>query len=229
MSSLFSPFDPVAARFLIPINWIGVNIRILLLPSYFWVRKNHTKTVWSKITKYVDREFKAILGRIRIPGSTFIFVRLFTFLGLINFTGLMPYIFPVSRHLVFSVSLALPLWIGHITLSWIKQPNYILAHLVPLGTPKALLPFIVLIELISRIIRPLTLSVRLAANIIAGHLLLALIGGLGSELNSSLVRLLLIGLMLLCLLERAVAVIQAYVFRILSTLYVREVQSKNLY
>ena len=90
-----------------------------------------------------------------------------------------------------------------------------LAHLVPLGTPYPLMPFIVLIELVSSLIRPGTLAVRLAANMVAGHLLLTLIGSLAPRLGIALLLGLLRGLVLLITLECAVALIQSYVFRIL--------------
>jgi F-type H+-transporting ATPase subunit a len=98
-----------------------------------------------------------------------------------------------------------------------------LAHLVPLGTPGVLIPFIVLIETVSNVIRPGTLAVRLAANMIAGHLLLVLLGNQGPSITFSLLRVLLVTQILLLTLERAVAVIQSYVFAVLATLYSREV------
>jgi F-type H+-transporting ATPase subunit a len=98
-----------------------------------------------------------------------------------------------------------------------------LAHLVPLGTPPVLIPFMVLIETVSNVIRPGTLAVRLAANMIAGHLLLVLLGNQGPSLSSSLLRILLVTQILLLTLESAVAIIQSYVFAVLATLYSREV------
>lgn len=98
-----------------------------------------------------------------------------------------------------------------------------LAHLVPLGTPTVLIPFMVLIETISNVIRPGTLAVRLAANMIAGHLLLVLLGNQGVVVSSYILGVLLFVQILLLTLERAVAVIQAYVFAVLSTLYSSEV------
>ena len=98
-----------------------------------------------------------------------------------------------------------------------------LAHLVPLGTPAVLMPFMVLIETIRNVIRPGTLAVRLAANIIAGHLLLVLLGNQGPSISSSLLGVLLLTQILLLTLESAVAIIQSYVFAVLATLYSREV------
>jgi F-type H+-transporting ATPase subunit a len=83
----------------------------------------------------------------------------------------------------------------------------------------------VLIELVRRVIRPLTLSVRLAANIVAGHLLLTLLRVNTPSISMSLIILVIGSLTILCLLETAVAVIQAYVFRVLRTLYLNEVNS----
>jgi F-type H+-transporting ATPase subunit a len=98
-----------------------------------------------------------------------------------------------------------------------------LAHCVPLGTPPVLIPFMVLIETISNLIRPGTLAVRLAANIIAGHLLLVLLGNQGPNLTSAFLTVLIVTQILLLVLESAVAVIQSYVFAVLATLYSREV------
>jgi F-type H+-transporting ATPase subunit a len=97
------------------------------------------------------------------------------------------------------------------------------AHLVPQGTLSVLIPFIVCIETISNVIRPGTLAVRLTANIIAGHLLLTLIGNTGNSLSSIILSILLISQVALLILESAVAIIQSYVFAVLSTLYSREV------
>lgn len=98
------------------------------------------------------------------------------------------------------------------------------AHLVPQGTPSVLIPFIVLIETISNVIRPGTLAVRLAANIIAGHLLLTLLGNTGPSITSSIIlSVLIFSQILLLTLEAAVAIIQSYVFAVLRTLYTGEI------
>jgi F-type H+-transporting ATPase subunit a len=84
------------------------------------------------------------------------------------------------------------------------------------------MPIIVIIETVRNIIRPITLSIRLAANIVAGHLLLTLLGSQGPRLRLINLIFLIIGLYLLLLLEVAVACIQSYVFTILSSLYLNE-------
>jgi len=131
-------------------------------------------------------------------------------------------VFTRRRHISFTLTLALPLWLGRMVLSIIYQYNRLLAHLVPVGTPRFLIPVIVIIETVRNVIRPLTLSIRLAANIVAGHLLLTLLGSQGPLLRLFNLSLLIIGLFLLLLLEVAVACIQSYVFTILSSLYLNE-------
>jgi len=156
-------------------------------------------------------------------------MRLFSAIIIINFLGLMPYIFPSSGHLPLAASLSLPLWLGHIAYSWAVQPTFILAHLVPAGSPYGLMPLIVIIELLRSVIRPIRLSVRLVANIVAGHLLITLLRSSVTPETSALVFITAIfGLSLLRCLETAVALIQAYVFRVLSTIYVREVNTSAL-
>lgn len=99
------------------------------------------------------------------------------------------------------------------------------AHLVPQRTPNVLIPFIVLIESIRNIIRPGTLAVRLTANMIAGHLLITLLGNQTAE-RTGIVLIILINVQLLLItLEIAVSVIQSYVFTVLITLYTREIHS----
>jgi F-type H+-transporting ATPase subunit a len=108
-----------------------------------------------------------------------------------HFLGLFPYIFNRTRHLILTLSLALPLWIRFIIYGWINNTYHIFIHLVLQGTPNILIPFIVCIETIRILIRPGTLAVRLTANVVAGHLLSALLGNNRASLNYSLVRVLI--------------------------------------
>lgn len=183
----------------------------------------------ARLFTYIKQEFTAVskpFGSGVTVSSTLI---LFTLIIVANFAGLLPYVFPGSGHLPYAISLAIPLWVGHYILRWVKQPEIILTHLVPSGSPPALMPLIVVIELVSGLIRPLTLSIRLVANIIAGHLLLTLLrSGIGPTTVWPLFIVALLCLIVLRCLETAVALIQAYVFRVLSTLYLAEVESVNL-
>jgi len=180
------------------------------------------------VSKLVLLELQAIFGSLAAPGSFLIFISLFSFIIMTNFLGLIPYVFTSSSHLSFTLALALPLWLGRIVYRIRLQFNINMAHLVPVGTPGALMPIMVLIETVRSIIRPGTLAVRLAANIVAGHLLLVLLGSQGANLRGLLLLGLMVALVALLTLECAVACIQAYVFTILSSLYINEHSSLSI-
>lgn len=221
ISSLFSSFDPCSS---IPFsrNWLRRFIRILILFRIYWVNPNRIIVIFNKISLTLHNEFKVLLGTKNL-GITLIFISLLIFIACNNFMGLYPYIFTRSRHIAITLSLSLPLWVCFIMYGWINHTNHIFSHLVPQRTPGILIPFIVLIETISNFIRPGTLAVRLAANIIAGHLLITLLGNQTSSANRILVVFLLLTQVTLLTLESAVAIIQSYVFAVLTTLYSREV------
>lgn len=106
-----------------------------------------------------------------------------------------------------------------------NQPNHALAHLLPEGTPTLLIPILIIIETISLFIRPLALGVRLTANLTAGHLLIQLIATAAFVLLPLIPTVAILTsalLLLLTLLEVAVAIIQAYVFVLLLSLYLQE-------
>nr|YP_009116246.1 ATP synthase F0 subunit 6 [Euastacus spinifer]AJD22590.1 ATP synthase F0 subunit 6 [Euastacus spinifer] len=222
MTSLFSIFEPSSSILSIHLNWISTFIGLYFIPMFYWVSPSRWSILWSLIIKTLHNEFKPIL-KLSNLSSSLLFISLFSFILFNNFMGLLPYIFTSSSHLAMTLSLALPLWLSFILFGWINHTQHMFAHLVPQGTPSILMPFMVLIETISNIIRPGTLAIRLAANMIAGHLLLSLLGNMGPLMPSSLVFLLIFSQILLLMLESAVAIIQSYVFAVLSTLYASEV------
>lgn len=220
ITNLFSIFDPTTSYFL-SINWISPIICILVTPLIYWTSPSNINIVWIKIIKRLTTEINAILKNNRIK-NTFLIISLIIIIILINFFSLTPYIFTSSAHLTFRASLRLPLWIRFMVYGWTQHTQNIFTHLVPQGTPPVLIPFMVLIETTRNVIRPLTLAVRLTANIIAGHLLLTLLSSTGSSLNILLLIIILLIQCLLLRLEIRVALIQAYVFSILRTLYCSE-------
>jgi len=223
ITNLFSVFDPSTTIFNLSLNWLRTFLGLLFIPYSFWLIPSRYHIIWNSILLTLHKEFKTLLGPSGHNGRTFIFISLFRLILYNNFLGLFPYIFTRTSHLTLTLALALPLWLSFIIYGWLNHTKHIFAHLVPEGTPSVLIPFIVCIETIRNIIRPGTLAVRLAANIIAGHLLLTLLGNTGPSLTYSIVSLLLIGQIALLILESAVAIIQSYVFAVLRTLYSREV------
>nr|AND96646.1 ATP synthase F0 subunit 6 [Eurysternus inflexus] len=222
MTNLFSSFDP-STYLNTSLNWTSTLLGLLFIPSMFWLIPSRYNYLWNKIILTLHNEFKILLGNNNIKGSTLMFISLFSMIMFNNFLGLFPYIFTSTSHLTLTLSMALPLWLSFMLYGWINNTMHMFAHLVPQGTPPVLMPFMVCIETISNMIRPGTLAVRLTANMIAGHLLLTLLGNTGSSLSLILINLLIIVQLLLILLESAVAIIQSYVFAVLSTLYSSEV------
>nr|AKF78359.1 ATP synthase F0 subunit 6 [Nothancyla verreauxi] len=223
MTNLFSMFDPSTSIMNFSLNWMSSLLGIIMLPYMYWLIPNRFTFLWNKILITLHNEFKTLLGSTGHMGSTFIFISTFSFIVFNNFMGLFPYIFTSSSHMTMTLTLALPLWLSFMLYGWINHTNHMFAHLVPQGTPSVLMPFMVCIETISNFIRPGTLAVRLAANMIAGHLLLTLLGSTGPSMNLLLINFLLITQIALLTLESAVAIIQSYVFAVLSTLYSSEV------
>nr|YP_005089104.1 ATP6 gene product [Liriomyza huidobrensis]AEO51714.1 ATP synthase F0 subunit 6 [Liriomyza huidobrensis]AFL93374.1 ATP synthase F0 subunit 6 [Liriomyza huidobrensis] len=223
MTNLFSVFDPSSSIFNFSLNWMSTFLGILLIPTSYWLMPTRYTIIWNSMTTTLHKEFKTLLGPMSNQGSTFIFISLFTMILFNNFMGLFPYIFTSTSHLTLTLSLALPLWIAFMMYGWFNHTQHMFAHLVPQGTPAILMPFMVCIETISNMIRPGTLAVRLSANMIAGHLLMTLLGNTGPSMSLILINVLLITQLALLTLESAVAIIQSYVFAVLSTLYSSEV------
>nr|ANJ70320.1 ATP synthase F0 subunit 6 [Athous haemorrhoidalis] len=222
MTNLFSTFDPSTSTNL-SLNWLSAVLGLIFLPTMFWLIPSRINFMWIKITSTLHNEFKILLKINKMKGTTLIFISLFSFILFNNFLSLFPYIFSSTSHITLTLSLALPLWTSFMIYGWINNTMHMFAHLVPQGTPPVLMPFMVCIETISNIIRPGTLAIRLTANMIAGHLLLTLLGNTGTSLSLLMINLLLMTQILLLILESAVAIIQSYVFSILSTLYSSEV------
>lgn len=219
--NLFSSFDP-SSNFNLSLNWLRSLIGLLIIPPLFWAIPSRLRIFWIKIIFSLHTEFKTLIST-KYQGRTIIFVSLFSFILFNNFLGLFPYIFTSTSHLILTLALALPIWIRFIIYGWINNTIHMFAHLIPQGTPPILIPFIVCIESIRNIIRPGTLAIRLSANIIAGHLLMTLLGNTGPSLSLIILNILLIIQILLLILESAVSIIQSYVFTVLSTLYSREI------
>nr|QAU54273.1 ATP synthase F0 subunit 6 [Desmopachria sp. ITV9392]QPA36188.1 ATP synthase F0 subunit 6 [Desmopachria sp. RRMO-2020]QPA36201.1 ATP synthase F0 subunit 6 [Desmopachria sp. RRMO-2020]QPA36214.1 ATP synthase F0 subunit 6 [Desmopachria sp. RRMO-2020]QPA36227.1 ATP synthase F0 subunit 6 [Desmopachria sp. RRMO-2020] len=223
MTNLFSSFDPTTNIMNLSLNWLSTSMGILLIPMYYWFIPTRIMMIWIMIINILHKEFKTLLGPFNYKGSTLLFISLFSFILFNNFLGLFPYLYTSSSHMSMTLSLALPLWLSFMLFGWINNTQHMFAHLVPQGTPPLLMPFMVCIETISNMIRPGTLAVRLAANMIAGHLLLTLLGNTGSKMSFLMLSILIFIQFLLLTLEFAVSIIQSYVFAILSTLYSSEV------
>nr|YP_009485738.1 ATP synthase F0 subunit 6 [Canthesancus helluo]AVZ00874.1 ATP synthase F0 subunit 6 [Canthesancus helluo] len=225
MTNLFSTFDP-ATSINLSLNWTSTFIGFIIMPMSFWMTPSRFNSLIKTVSFKLHTEFKMLLGN-STSGFSIIFISLFFFILWNNMMGLLPYVFTSSSHLVFTMTLAMPLWLSLMIFGWVNHTQHMFAHLIPEGSPAALMPFMVCIETISNIIRPGSLAVRLTANMIAGHLLMCLLGNNMTNMTSSMIPLIMSIQIMLMLFETAVSIIQAYVFSVLSTLYTSEVAYEN--
>nr|YP_006883516.1 ATP synthase F0 subunit 6 [Takydromus wolteri]AFN87682.1 ATPase 6 [Takydromus wolteri] len=209
--------------------FIPLLIPALLLPIMLWFTttrfiQNRYSTIQSALLSTVTKQ---MMMPISTKGHkwTGTLMTLLLLLVMINTLGLLPYTFTPTTQLSMNMALALPAWLMTILTGLRNQPTMTLGHLLPEGTPTPLIPMLVLIETTSLFIRPIALGVRLTANLTAGHLLIQLTSTAVISLISTMpltASMTFIVLILLTCLEMAVALIQAYVFVLLLTLYLQE-------
>nr|YP_010274435.1 ATP synthase F0 subunit 6 [Ricania simulans]UJT96879.1 ATP synthase F0 subunit 6 [Ricania simulans] len=215
MTSLFSSFDPSTSS--LQLNWIMMFSTLIIMPMNFWLKKSRISMMKKKIETKLNEEFNnATNHKEMILMST----SLFFLISINNVTGIFPYNFTSTSHMAMSMSLALPMWLIFMIYGWSKFTNSMFKHLLPSGTPSMIMPMMILIETTGNIIRPISLSVRLTANMIAGHLLMTLLGNMNE--NKTLLLILPMQIVL-TMFESSIAFIQAYVFSTLITLYSSEI------
>lgn len=224
---IISFFDQFLSPSLIGIPLIALAILIPWLifptPSSRWLNNRLiTLQAW-----FINRFIYQLIQPINLGGHKWavLFTALILFLITINLLGLLPYTFTPTTQLSLNIAFALPLWLTTVIIGILNQPTIALGHLLPEGTPTPLVPVLIIIETISLFIRPLALGVRLTANLTAGHLLIQLIATAAFVLLTIIPTVALLTslvLFLLTILEVAVAIIQAYVFILLLSLYLQE-------
>nr|AKJ76818.1 ATP synthase F0 subunit 6 [Cophosaurus texanus] len=209
----------------IPLILIAIIMPLLIiLPDSNRLIMNRLSTLQMWMVKTFTKQLMLPIG---ISGHKWASMLLAITLLLIslNLVGLLPYTFTPTTQLSMNMALAVPMWLTTVLIGMRNQPTIALGHLLPEGTPTPLIPILIIIETISLFIRPLALGVRLTANLTAGHLLIQLISTAAFVLMPSMTltaSTAFIILLLLTGLEIAVAMIQAYVFVLLLSLYLQE-------
>lgn len=151
----------------------------------------------------------------------FIFT-LFMFILFGNIMGLVPGAFTITSHIIVTFAMAAVVFVGVTIIGFARHGLHFLGYFVPQGAPVWLMPLMIPIEVISYFIRPMSLSVRLFANMVAGHIMLAVVGGFVVGLGIWLGWAPLAFIVAIFALELLVAVLQAYVFSILSCIYLND-------
>ena len=175
---------------------------------------------------FVAKMISDTAGSKAKPYFPFIF-SLFMFVLFCNMVGMLPYSFTVTSHIIVTFFLAAVVFIGVTIIGFIKHGFKYLELFVPKGVPIILLPIIVIIEIISYLSRPVSLSVRLFANMMAGHTMLKVFGGFVISLGLLGGWLPLSFSVALTGLEILVAFLQAYVFAILTCIYLNDALNLN--
>ena len=170
---------------------------------------------------FIGKMINDTAGKKAKPYFPFIF-SLFIFVLFCNMIGMLPYSFTVTSHIIVTLAFAMFIFIGVTILGFVIHGFKYLKIFVPSGVPIVLLPIIMIIEIISYLSRPISLSVRLFANMMAGHTMLKVFGGFVISLGLVAGWLPLTFSVALTGLEILVAFLQAYVFAILTCIYLND-------
>jgi ATP synthase subunit 6 len=189
-----------------------------LIPSNYQFVFDKAYNHWaSVVSENLGEEYKFF---------TYPLFSLFSFILGINLLGFFLFTFPPTTHISITFGLAVSLWLGIIILGVYKFKSSYFSIFMPSGAPLGLAPLLILIELASHISRPVALGMRLAANLTAGHILLAILGDFGIKLlliSSSLPSFFpILIIVFMVILEIGVLVIQAYVFTLLLLIYLKD-------
>ena len=209
-ASLFMVISSLAILLLL---FLGTKKKLLVPSKIQFV----TEMSYTFIAKMINDT----AGHNAKPFFPFIFT-LFMFVLFCNMVGMLPYSFTVTSHIIVTFMFAAMVFVGVTIIGFIKHGIKYLELFVPKGVPIVLLPLIVVIEIISYLSRPVSLSVRLFANMMAGHTMLKVFGGFVISLGLLGGWLPLSFSVALTGLEILVAFLQAYVFAILTCIYLND-------
>lgn len=217
-NNIFSIFDPSSSY--VSTNWIIIFLLPIIIKKR--IKKKIAKVTYiaKTIAIFIGKEIDQITEK-KIKFTNPIFIVVFFLLLTINTIAIFPFNFTPTAHISIRFSIRVTIWGSTILFGWKNHFNEIIAHLTPMGTPNALINFIVVIETISSLIRPITLSIRLSANIVAGHLLMSLLSSFSMN-NNTYTLLSGVPIALLIILEIGVALVQSYVLMTLLLLYQNE-------
>ncbi len=224
IANIFLRLDPFICRrfsfrefyFYLPVFLI---IRYLTTP--FWVGGSAIQSSIVTLSSTLVPSWMETTRR-KVKGLNHLLIRLFIVIFSFNLVSLFPYVLAYSAHLRLSVTLAIPLWLSLLSSGWIKNAKVAGGRLVPYGAPIALTPFLCVLETVRLFIRPVSLSLRLAVNIRAGHCFLSFIRQLLIAIYFSSIIYMMPILVIhvgYFILEIGISLIQAYIFTTLLALY----------
>ncbi len=238
------PIHQFEIQNIVPIKMFGMDLSftnaslfmVIILAAVWFLMVYGTRNrelVPSKLQSAAEMSYEFVANTIRGTAGNdgmrffpFVF-SLFMFVLFANLIGLIPYSFTVTSQIVVTFAFAALVILTVILYGIYKHGLHWFRLFVPSGVSPVMLPFLVMIEVISFVSRPISLSVRLFANMLAGHITLKVFGGfvtmlLASGAWAALAPLPLAGVVAISALELLVAVLQAYVFTILTCVYLND-------
>ena len=242
---MHSPVEQFTIKVLFALNLFGFDIQftnsalfmvlaVLVSSLFLYMAMKPAAVIPGRLQGLAEMLYEFVADMVRSnvgnegkPYFPFIFT-LFIFVLFSNLLGLIPYSYTTTSQIVVTFAMSFVIFLGVTIIALVKHGFHFFSFFVPAGAPKVLVPFLAVIEVISYFMRPVSLSVRLFANMLAGHTMLKVFGGLavmiasagGAAVAGSVFPLLaIVGL---TGLEILVAVLQAYVFTILTCMYLND-------
>ena len=203
------------------ISGIFISLFLLLGTKDRKIVPGKFQLISEMLYNFISKMISDTAGKKAKPYFSFIF-SLFIFVLFCNMVGMLTYSFTVTSHIIVTLAFAMFIFIGVTILGFVIHGFKYLKIFVPSGVPVVLLPIIMIIEIISYLSRPVSLSVRLFANMMAGHTMLKVFGGFVISLGLVAGWLPLTFSVALTGLEILVAFLQAYVFAILTCIYLND-------
>ena len=210
----------IAAYIVLTLNLLSTNYNKVIANSW----SVSQESIYATIHSIVINQINAKKGQIYFP---FIYA-LFTFILINNLIGMVPYSFASTSHFILTFFLSFTVVLGATIIGFQKHSFRFFSLFVPSGCPLGLLPLLVLIEFISYLARNVSLGLRLAANILSGHMLLNILSGFAYNIMTSGFVYFFVGLIPLAFiiafsgLELGIAFIQAQVFVVLTSSYIKD-------
>ncbi|MEX2008868.1 MAG: F0F1 ATP synthase subunit A [Dongiaceae bacterium] len=239
MAEAHGPLEQFAIKRLVPMEIGGIDVSITnaslfmaiavaLITLFLTLSMRGHSLVPNRWQSLAELSYEFVAGMIRDNVGTegrryfpFVF-SLFMFILFGNLLGMIPYSFTFTSQIVVTFALAIVVFLGVTVIGFVQHGAKFLKLFVPSGVPIALLPLLVVIELLSYLIRPVSLSVRLFANMLAGHTMLKVFGGFVVGLGILGGWAPLAFIVALTGLEIGIAFLQAYVFTILTCIYLHD-------
>lgn len=239
MADNHSPLHQFEIQSIIPIEIGGVNVSftnsalmmvigLVAISILFMVAMRSRLLIPSRaqgmaevIYQFVGSIVKDTVGSEGLKYFPFIFT-LFMFVMACNVIGMLPYSFTATSHIIVTFALAMVVFIGVTVIGFARHGLHFLSFFLPAGTPWWLAPLMVLIELFAYLARPVSLSIRLAANMVAGHVLLKVIAGFAVAMGIQSGYIPIPFMILLTGFEIFIALLQAYIFTILTCVYLND-------